>query len=359
MAASANGAPAVVFGVADTNLAYSWSTMNPLIAPLGSIQVGVSIGYRCEETTVGFAAALPPSPADIPVFQPLLVSLVGAPACTPRTSAQRRAYARFARDLVRLYPNIRELNVWNEPELWFWKSDIRDYTLLLAATYDRLRGTGVKVLGPGFSPGGLLGSNRFNVKSFASDVAAYYGESGRRRPILDGFAYHPYWGFCNAVTSRTARTLNEQWRGLPQPSPHRGLRFWWTETGADTVTPDGMPGYYGEDPKLFPSQPLAQARRVGTLARLARSNPLIAADFNFLLIDEPDRARWQSGLYYIGGIPKPAFFAFRDAIGRRLTRPSDQRPWSSSRLARHWNVVRGRTAAASLVNAVRSPSPRG
>ena len=51
------------------------------------------------------------------------------------------------------------------------------------------------------------------------------------------------------------------------------------------------------------------------IALKAKANPLVAADFNFQLADDPNLARWQSGLYYVGGIPKPALWFFRDAIG--------------------------------------------
>jgi hypothetical protein len=60
--------------------------------------------------------------------------------------------------------------------------------------------------------------------------------------------------------------------------------------------------------------PDEQARRVAFVAERARRDPLVAADFNFLLVDDCDLGRWQSGLYYLNGQPKPAFYAFQAAI---------------------------------------------
>jgi hypothetical protein len=48
----------------------------------------------------------------------------------------------------------------------------------------------------------------------------------------------------------------------------------------------------------------------------ARANPLIVADFNFQLGDDWNLARWQSGLYFADGRPKPAYSFFRAAISR-------------------------------------------
>jgi hypothetical protein len=62
--------------------------------------------------------------------------------------------------------------------------------------------------------------------------------------------------------------------------------------------------------------PEQQADRVATVAREAYCNPLVAADFNFLLEDEPDGRRWGVEVRSLlrGRAPKPALYAFRDAI---------------------------------------------
>jgi hypothetical protein len=323
----------VVYGISDGNFTSQWSLMAPRIAPLGPIQVGLWVRYHCStDSDSWLVRGLPGDLGQVPASQPALVALLGAASCSPKTNAQRHAYALAARALVLRYRNIRELQVWNEPDLAFWQGTALDYVKLLAATHNALRGTGVKLLGPGFSPNGLLNAAnaQMGVISFAIAVRTFYRTHRHyRRVLLDGFAYHPYWGFDRKTTSQTAQTLNHFWRGLPQHSPRHGLRFWWTETGAESAINAaplnefgrGGNGYSGTD-NFWPAylhmegSAIFQANRVATIARKARANPLVAADFNFELGDDPNLARWQSGLYYVGGRPKPAFAAFKAAIIR-------------------------------------------
>jgi hypothetical protein len=218
----------VIYGVNDGNLASFWPEMAPKLAGLGPIQVGSFVRWRCGvETQDKPPFVLQQMPADlgtIPNSQPILVQFLGAPGCTPRTALQRAAYARAALELVRRNLNIRELQVWNEPNIGFWRGSVKQYVLLLAATYDRLRGTGVKLLGPGFSPNGL-GDNPwvdFSITSFADEVARYYTASNRKRPLLDGFSYHPYWGYSRHTTRWVAEVLNRAWAKTAQPTPKRG-----------------------------------------------------------------------------------------------------------------------------------------
>ena len=331
LAANAAGASRVIYGVNDGNFSTQWTVMAPRMAPLGAIQVGLWVRYRCAtDSDDWLVRGLPRDLGQVPNSQPVFVQLLGSPSCTPKTASERRAYARTARRLVRDHPNIRELQVWNEPDLAFWNGTTQNYVALLASVHDALRGSHVKLLGPGFSPNGLLNKPyaRMDVIGFAQTVRHFYLAHHRRQPILDGFSYHPYWGFDRKTTSDTARTLNLAWRKLPQRSPKNGLRFWWTETGAESVI-NAVPasefgpgnGYYGAS-NYWPDYlnmmggPAFQANRVALIAREARSQRLVVADFNFQLGDDHDLGRWQSGLYYLNGEPKPAFHAFREAIRR-------------------------------------------
>jgi hypothetical protein len=306
----------VIYGVNDVSFDSYWATMGPAIVGLGIDQIGVWVRWHCDrDAAPSWIDSLSDNLDAIPPTQAAMVQLIGHPACTPHTRLERQRYARAARDVVRSHPNVRELQVWNEPELWFWRGTIREYTLLLAAVHDALRGTGVKVLGPGFSPSGTLAWSSFNYASFAADVRDYYRASGRRRQILDGFAYHPYWGYERKPTRQIAKVLNAWWEDIPQCPPARGLRFWWTETGKEGTTPgviQSRSSYWSSVHMI--GTPEQQAQRVAYIAWRARTDPLIVADFNFQLVDDRDPDRWQSGLYYIDGEPKPAFYAFQAAI---------------------------------------------
>jgi hypothetical protein len=251
------------------------------------VQVGVWVNYDCENAALR-----------IPTSQPLLATLWGR--CSWPSSG---AYAAAARALVAAHPNIREIQVWNEPDLaWYpQRGELYSYLDLLAATHDALEGTGVKVLGFGFSP------VKPNPKFVALLIKWWYESRHWPRPIMDGYAYHLYWDWNSRYSQVLERWMNKFWAGLPQPSPADGSRFWWTETG---MWSSGVPW------RNMVGTPQQQAERVAAVAREAYCNPLVVADFNFLLTDESDGSSWpwKSGLYFHDGSTKPAFYAFRDAI---------------------------------------------
>jgi hypothetical protein len=327
LAPAAHASRQVIYGVNDGGFAANWATMAPRLEQLGTgTQVGAWVRWPCGTTTHdwltdGTTADL----GAIPASQPVLVQVLGDPGCSPSTRRQRRAFAGFARGLVRRYPQIRELQVWNEPDLAFWHGSMLDYARLLAATHDALRGTGVKVIGPGFSPHVTQGEGV--IEGFAAAVRVLYLQSHRHGSILDGFAYHPYWGYGYAATVGVVKTLNTYWRGIGQRTPRHGLRLWWTETGSESTVNDaprdefGGDGYYGVS-NGWPSEvnmmgdAASQASKVAEVARVARASKWVAADFNFQLGDDGNLGRWQSGLYYVDGTPKPAAASFREAIRR-------------------------------------------
>ena len=78
-------------------------------------------------------------------------------------------------------------------------------------------------------------------------------------------------------------------------------RIWITEYGYQTNPPDGVFGVSWE----------TQARYVRQSFAIARANPRIDMLLWFLLRDEPDPARWQSGLVAATGERKPSFESFR------------------------------------------------
>ena len=71
--------------------------------------------------------------------------------------------------------------------------------------------------------------------------------------------------------------------------------------------------------------PEDQANRVAVIALKAQANPLVVADFNFELGDVADLARLHTGLYYVGGLPKPAFYSYKAAIALSRGRESRKR----------------------------------
>jgi hypothetical protein len=303
----------VIYGINDGNFGSHWAMMKPEIEPLGPIQVAGWLYWDCRN---------PSYPVwEIPESQPSLL-VATAPAnlgsCAPHTSSERRAFCQFLSAFVDQHPGIREVQVWNEPDLSFWQGSDRDYVALLARCYDALHSR-VVVLGAGFSPHAFADRKPRTLRRFARDVRWFYRRSHRAFPLMDGLALHTYWGFGRKTMTRAARVLNSCWRLLPQASPNRGLRFWWTETGTESQPPPPeLSGYFGTangwNKLQMLGSPEAQAMRVAAVARAAKANPLVVADFSFKLRDDRDLSRWQSGLYYADGIPKPAFFAFQESI---------------------------------------------
>jgi hypothetical protein len=305
LTASAQAAPPkLIYGVNDHRFLVEWPQTSKLAAPLGLSRIAVEIRWWNGKIPGGDLDAIPRS-------QPITLILAGRRYDSTFHAYEQAAFCDYAAKLVALYPNVRELQIWNEPApapSFSWGLSMRDYLDLLAVCYDRLRGK-VTVLAPGSHPAR-------NVQlDFVQAVRDYYRATKRTRPLFDGYSVHPYW---NWQTKPVAGAMNWAWRNLPQRSPQRGLRFWWTETGFESTVPEPY-----SDPYIGTSlawallgSPEQQAARVAEITLRAYCNPLVAAVFNFLLVDEPQLNGWQSGFYYVGGTPKPAFYSYQTAIRR-------------------------------------------
>jgi hypothetical protein len=91
---------------------------------------------------------------------------------------------------------------------------------------------------------------------------------------------------------------------------------WLLESGFQTRPRDDKAGSYGgsetDETALADSSPgtLDQATQLRNALELAYCQPTVGAIFNFLLVDEPDLAMWQSGLFWADGTPKGSATAF-------------------------------------------------
>jgi hypothetical protein len=319
LAAPAAGGNDVVFGINDGRFTASWPKEMAELAPR---QVGIWVAPEDVEK---------PWPA-VPPSVGVLAQLVGNQWWADRPGA----YAAAARRLVLSHPNVRELQVWNEPDLcWFpcapqetagdgvtrnrfYGPWLDRYLDLLSATSAALAGTGVKVLGFGMSP---RLNGKWGPEALAAGIADWRNKRGGRyyEPriggrdpdgrwrsgvwigrawdgrLMDGFAYHAYAYWQPETTERI-------WNAL-------GLPIWWTEAGMDTTGKAGEHGYFGEVLWLYGAEgdELQQAERLAAVVAAAKTDLHIAGVFNFLLHDEADLQRWQSGLLRPDGTRKPAF----------------------------------------------------
>jgi hypothetical protein len=275
-----------------------------------------------------------------------LVAWNGFAKGTPRGGEERAQFASFTAALVKAFPHAWAVIVGNEPNLdTFWMPQFgpggRDvaapaYEDLLARTYDAVKDASrrVRVIGVGLSPRGADRPNGIRPTHsptvFIGDLGRAYRASGRRRPLMDAFAIHPYM-----LTPRVPPTvahpkttqitladypklvtlLDEAFRGTSQRG--RTLPILYTEFGVQTVVPESKLSAYqaGTYPTAGDGISAAtQAAYYRTALALAYCQPTVKGLFIFHTFDEVKLDGWQSGLYYADGTPKPSVRGFRRTV---------------------------------------------
>jgi hypothetical protein len=282
----------------------------------------------------------------------LVVAVYGAAAQAPRDAAARTAFCSYAADLVRSYPSINDVVVWNEPNSGhFWKPQYNpdrtssapvSYEALLATCWDALHAVrrDVNVIAASAS----LGNDYPEGRAISHSPAIWYRQLGlayrlsrRRAPILDTIGHNPYPS-SNAESPATAhkgnvaigqgdyRKLLASFRtgfgGTGQPLPgRRGVSIWYLEQGFQTTIDPAKAALYSgreTEPNLVPPVSAEgerdQATQLAEALRIAYCQPYVEAFFNFELADEPLLSGWQSGLLWADGTPKPSYGAFRRAV---------------------------------------------
>jgi hypothetical protein len=208
-------------------------------------------------------------------------------------------FAGFARRAAQRYPFVRNWLIWNEPNQrrWLRPTSARVYTqTLLNPAYNAIhRATrGAKVGGGVTAPRGAYGG--------ISPVDFIRGMD-RARAKLDAYAHNPYplrrfetpsaggCGHCETITMATIDRLLREVRKAFGPK-----RIWLTEYGYQTNPPDRFLGV----------SPALQARYLAEAAQRAHATPYVDMLIHYLYQDEPDAARWQSGLRTVTGRAKPS-----------------------------------------------------
>ena len=265
---------------------------------------------------------------------------------TPRTPAERADFSAFAAATVKALPNVRHVVVGNEPNLdTFWKPQFgatgfdlaaSGYEDLLARSYDAIKAVDrdVRVIGGSLSPRGADRPHGTRLThsptSFIRDLGAAYRASGRKKPLLDAFAVHPYMeasrfppttrhpkntSITIADYPKLVALLNEAFKGTDQ----RGatLPIYYTEFGVQTRVPLRKLSAYDDSasPGRADSVTFArQAHYYRTALELAYCQPTVRGLFLFHTFDESDFAGWQSGLYFADGTPKPSLPVFKKTV---------------------------------------------
>ncbi len=255
---------------------------------------------------------------------------------TPLTDEARAQFASYSAAVARSQPSFRDFIVGNEPNLnRFWMPQFGPngenvaapaYVELLARTYDALKAVSPKLIvyGGAVSPRGGdrpgTGRDTHSPTAFIRGMGAAYRASGRPRPLMDQFAFHPYCDNSSqsprecehprtttigiADYEKLVALLGEAFDGTAQ----RGstLPILYDEFGVESEIPAGkLKTYTGTEPTTTKPVPEAtQAAYYRQALELAFCQPNVRGILLFHAFDEPARLAWQSGVYYADETPK-------------------------------------------------------
>ena len=238
-----------------------------------------------------------------------VVTLVGTPAwanggLAPQYAPEQpQSFGDFAFAAATRYWWVRDWTVWNEPNQtrWLRPPAPSTYTVkLLNPGYDAIHRANprARVAGGVTAPRANVGG--FSPVSFIRGMRA----AGAR---LDAYAHHPYpanrfetpfGGGCRgcfAITMANLELLISEVR-----KNFGNKRIWITEFGYQTNPPD----------RLLGVTQAQQARYIGEAALRVFRAPYVDMLVQYLYRDEPDVARFQSGLVTVGGTGKLSLRAF-------------------------------------------------
>jgi hypothetical protein len=282
-----------------------------------------------------------------------VVTLYGSPRWSNGGRAPRWAptnggsFASFARRVATRYPFVRRYVVWNEPNQarWLRPTSPATYVARLLnpayAAIHRVRRAALVaggVTAPRASRGGM------------SPVDWIAGMK-KARAKLDAYAHNPYplrpgetpWkGGCDHCETITLATLDRLLVHVQRA--WRGKRIWLTEYGYQTNPPDRLAGVSNAK----------QARYTAAAALRAYLAPRVDMLVHYLLVDEPNIGRWQSGFFSARGAMKRAYSSFVLPLaqtlrsGRRTTLWGQVRPRNGRQTYRlqefrsgRWHAVGG------------------
>jgi hypothetical protein len=282
-----------------------------------------------------------------------------------RTAAP--AFAAFLQLLARTYPEVEDFVIGNEPnQPRFWQPQFvrgrgvsgAAYQRVLAMAYDALKAVDpdIRVIGVGLSP---RGNDRPNAKSnvstspvrFLRDMGRAYRASGRRTPIMDALAFHPYprfdrdpltrgYAWPNAGITNLDRIKQAVWdafhdTGQPtfaeagEPVDEDGpepLRFTLDEVGWQVRIPARSRRAYTGRESVRPTDEGRQAQIYRQIVDIAACDPAIESLLFFHLIDERDLDRFQSGLVRADWTHRPSYFTVKSRIAQLTTEDGVQCP---------------------------------
>jgi len=268
-------------------------------------------------------------------------------AYTPQNEEQRTEFTQFAAAVAEKFPSFTRIIVGNEPNLNnFWAPQFDDtggdlaartYERTLADTYDALKAVSpeITVIGGAVSPRGHddphLSSKSHSPTTFIKDLGQAYRASGRQKPIMDWFAFHPYGSNSSELPTtrhttgtnitiadydKLVKVLGQAFDGTNQVGSKIPIVY--DEYGIESTIPKSKRKRYthSEPASTKPVPPPVQGQRYKEAIGLAFCQPTVKAMFLYHVFDEPDLGRWQSGLYYADHTAKASLPIVRDALSQ-------------------------------------------
>ncbi len=256
---------------------------------------------------------------------------------TPLTAAERTAFSSYVAAIMRDVPKIRDVIVGNEPNLnRFWLPQFGEdgenlaavfYLALLAEVYDaaKMAAPDARIWGGALAPRGIdkpnTGRDTHSPTTFIRDLGAELRRTGRTRPVLDGFAFHPYPAASSIPPDRPhpgSRTLgladHERLRRLLREAFDRDVPILYSEFGVETTIPAEKAELYQGSEAGTPVDEATQADFYRRALELAACQEDVVGMLLFHSHDEPFLTGFQSGVYYVDGTPKTSLAPVREAI---------------------------------------------
>jgi hypothetical protein len=363
--ASAGGAAATDFGATDDTGKYLGSESGPYFAAMSRVGLRVnvmSLAYDPARQTESSETAL--LQRALPVARrhgiEIVFRLYPARATVLGSSPEAaRRFADWAAGVARRYRGVDTFVIGNEPnQPRFWRPQFdrkgRQVAAaasgrLLAASYDAL-----KRVDPDISVVGLAlssrGNDRPNARSNASTspvrflaaLGTWYRRSGRERPLMDAFAFHPYpnsnleplakgfeWPNAGVVNlGRLKLALWDAFNGTAQPTPAEGLPIVLNEV-AWQVDTSAHPGYTGEE-RVAVTTEERQAGVYDEIVRRVGCDPGVGGVSFFAFYDQREREGMQAGLFRVDGTARPSAGSVAAAIAK-TRRCGAPRTWTPPR----------------------------
>jgi hypothetical protein len=274
------------------------------------------------------------------------------------TGAAIGQFGAWVQHVAQTFPQVKDYVIGNEPnQPYFWQPQFDGagtpiagaaYEPVLAQSYDALKAVDptINVIGVGLSPRGndnphaRTNASRSPVR-FLRDLGAAYRASHRTRPLMDTLAFHPYparntdppetgYIWPNAGLTNLDRVKQAVWdafNGTAQPTFAEGarrgrqpfspaLQLDLDEVGWQVAVLPPLAGlYFGTETQPTIDE-ATQALYYDQTIRLVACDPSVTSLSFFLLVDEPNLARWQSGLERVDGSHRPSYDTVKHTIAQ-------------------------------------------